>query len=187
MTVQGDEGRVDGRGDRRVAGQTDRRTVIGVMGGSVADETTSRNAHELGLFIAEHGWVLLNGGRPSGVMAASAAGAREGGGLTVGVLFDDDRDNAAAGIDIVIPTGMGAARNIVNVLAADVVVACRGSGGTLSEIAMALRFGRPVVLLDFDPGAAFLDAAGVGRWFLADTPRAAVTRIAELLREMGRE
>ena len=66
------------------------------------------------------------------------------------------------------------------------VVACRGSGGTLSEIALALRFERPVVLLDFDPGAAFLDACGQGRWFLADTPTAAADRIAGLLEEMGR-
>ena len=94
-----------------------RRTVIGVMGGSVADEATAAQAYELGRLIAEQGWVLLNGGRPTGVMAASAQGARDADGLTIGVLYDDDRDGAAAGIDIVIPTGMGAARNIINVLA----------------------------------------------------------------------
>ena len=160
-----------------------RRTVIGVMGGSVADEATAAQAYELGRLIAEQGWVLLNGGRPTGVMAASAQGARDADGLTIGVLYDDDRDGAAEGIDIVIPTGMGAARNIINVLASDVVVACRGSGGTLSEIALALRFGRPVVLLDFDPGAAFLDAAGEGRWYLAPTAAAAVATVARLLPE----
>jgi len=163
-----------------------RRTVVGVMGGSVADRETEDNAYELGRKIAERGWVMLNGGRPSGVMAASARGAHDGGGLTVGVLFDDDQDGAADGIDIVIPTGMGAARNIVNILASDVVVACRGSGGTLSEISLALRFGRPVVLLDFDPGAAFLNSAGLGEWFLAATPAAAVDKVAELLASQGR-
>jgi uncharacterized protein (TIGR00725 family) len=152
------------------------------MGGSVADAETSATAYELGRLIAERGWVLLNGGRPSGVMAASARGAHDAGGLTVGILYDDDRDTAADGIDIVIPTGMGAARNIVNVLASDVVVACRGSGGTLSEIALALRFDRPVVLLDFDPGAAFLSAAGRGHWYLEATPAAAVARVDQLLR-----
>jgi uncharacterized protein (TIGR00725 family) len=163
-----------------------RRTVVGVMGGSVADPHTTQNAYDIGRLIAERGWVLLNGGRPTGVMEASARGCREAGGLSVGILFDAERESASEHLDIVIPTGMGAARNIANVLASDVVVACRGQGGTLSEIALALRFERPVVLLDFDPGVAFLDACGRGRWFLADTPEAAADRVAEQLAELGR-
>lgn len=164
-----------------------RKTTIGVMGGCVADEKTTAGALELGRLIAENGWVLITGGRPEGVMQASVTGAHEAGGLTVGVLFDDDRENGAEGLDIVIPTGMGAARNIINVLASDVVVACRGTGGTLSEIAMALRFERPVVLLDFDPGAAFLDAGAPNPvWSLADTPAEAVEQIQGYLKELGR-
>ncbi len=164
-----------------------RRTAVGVMGGTVADERTAANARELGRLIAGNGWVLISGGRPSGVMQASVTGAHEAGGLTVGVLYDEDRDNSAEGLDLVIPTGMGAARNIINVLASDVVVACRGTGGTLSEIALALRFGRPVVLLDFEPGAAFLDAAAVGaQWVLAATPAEAAARVQDYLRELGR-
>lgn len=164
-----------------------RRTVIGVMGGTEADERTAANAFALGRLIATSGWALLSGGRPGGVMQASVAGARAAGGLTIGVLYGDDRDDAAAGLDIVIPTGMGAARNVVNVLSSDVVVACRGTGGTLSEIAIALRFGRPVVLLDFDPGAAFLDQCAAGaRWSLAADPEAAVAKVGEYLREVGR-
>lgn len=164
-----------------------RRTVVGVMGGTEADERTAANAFEVGRLIAGAGWALLSGGRPGGVMQASVAGARAGGGLTIGVLYGDDIDDAAEGLDIVIPTGMGAARNVVNILSSDVVVACRGTGGTLSEIALALRFGRPVVLLDFDPGAAFLDqcAAG-GRWSLAADPAAAVAQVARYLAEAGR-
>ena len=164
-----------------------RRTVVGVMGGTEADEATSRNAFEVGRLIAGHGWVLLSGGRPGGVMQASVAGARAAGGLTLGILYGDDRDDAAAGLDLVIPTGMGAARNVVNILASDVVVACRGTGGTLSEIALALRFGRPVVLVDFDPGAAFLDqcAAG-GRWSLAADAPLAIAQVARYLAEVGR-
>ena len=162
-----------------------RKTIIGIMGGSLADEATTRMAREMGRLIAENGWVLLSGGRPTGVMQASVTGASEAGGLTVGVLYDDDRELAAEGLDIVIPTGMGAARNIINVLASDVVVACRGTGGTLSEIAMALRFGRPVVLLDFDPGAAFLDAGGpLGRWVLAATPEEAAAKVRDYLKDL---
>ena len=164
-----------------------RRTMIGVMGGAVADEATAAGARELGRLIAANGWVLLSGGRPTGVMQASISGAREAGGLTVGVLFDDNHGDAAEDLDIVIPTGMGAARNVVNVLASDVVVACRGTGGTLSEIALALRFGRPVVLLDFDPGAAFLDAGAPDcRWTLAATPEEAAEKVREYLGELGR-
>lgn len=163
------------------------RTVIGVMGGSTADEATLANARGIGRRIAENGWVLLSGGRPTGVMQASVTGAAEAGGLTVGVLFDDDPALAAEGLDVVIPTGMGAARNVVNVLASHVVVACRGNGGTLSEIALALRFGRPVVLLDFDPGEAFLQAAAPdARWSHAATPEEAAGQVREYLTGMGR-
>jgi uncharacterized protein (TIGR00725 family) len=164
-----------------------RRTVVGVMGGTEADEATAAGAFAMGRLIAENGWALLSGGRPGGVMQASVAGARAAGGLTIGVLYGDDHDDAAVGLDIVIPTGLGAARNVVNVLASDVVVACRGTGGTLSEIAIALRFGRPVVLLDFDPGAAFLDQCAAGaRWSLAADPESAVAQVAGYLREVGR-
>lgn len=164
-----------------------RRTTIGVMGGCTADDRTTANARELGRLIAENGWTLITGGRPEGVMQASVTGAHEAGGLTVGVLFDDDKENGAEGLDVVIPTGMGAARNIINVLASDVVVACKGTGGTLSEIAMALRFERPVVLLDFDPGEAFLNAGAPNPvWSLAATPAEALTQIQGYLKEMGR-
>lgn len=164
-----------------------RRTCIGVMGGAVADERTAAGARELGRLIAESGWVLVSGGRPTGVMQASVTGAHEAGGLTVGVLYDEDRALAAEGLDIVIPTGMGAARNIINVLTSDVVVACRGTGGTLSEIAMALRFGRPVVLLDFDPGEAFLNAGAADVvWSLAATPSEAVAQVRDYLLELDR-
>ena len=153
-----------------------RRTVIGVMGGCSASEKALENARELGALIAGKGWVLLNGGRPEGIMDASARGAREAGGLTIGVLFGDDRDDASAHLDFVLPTGLGSGRNIINVLSSDVVIACEGNGGTLSEIAMALRFERRVILLDFDPGADFLDRCGTGVWSLAETPREAVAQ-----------
>jgi hypothetical protein len=163
-----------------------RRTIIGVMGGSVANPATLDLAYQLGRLIAENGWVMLGGGRPHGVMDASARGCRDGGGLSVGVLFDAEREAASPHLDLVLPTGMGAGRNVINVLSSDVVVACAGSGGTLSEVALALRFERPVILLDFDPGAAFLDACGPAPWFVVRTPEEAVTRIKLLLEEMGR-
>lgn len=162
------------------------RTVIGVMGGGLADEATMHRARELGRLIAQNGWVLLNGGRNCGVMAASAAGAHEAGGLVVGVLPDDDADAAAPDIDIAIPTGLGDARNVVNVLASHVVVACRGNAGTISEVAHALKADRPVVTLDFDLSATFAPYAAAGRLISADTPPAAIAAVKRFLAEEDR-
>jgi uncharacterized protein (TIGR00725 family) len=130
------------------------RTVIGVMGGGRADAAASALARAVGALIAAEGWVLLNGGRDCGVMAASAAGAASAGGLVIGILPDDDFDGVAPGVDIAIPTGMGDARNVINILASHVVLALPGGAGTISEVAHALKAGRPVVVVGWDPGEA---------------------------------
>jgi uncharacterized protein (TIGR00725 family) len=134
-----------------------RRIIVGVMGGGSATETVRREAYELGACIARRGWVLLCGGRDAGVMTASARGAAEHGGLTVGILPDDNRAGVSPYIHIPVVTGMGNARNAINVLSSDVVVACQGGTGTLSEIALALKSAKPVVLLDFDRAARLFE------------------------------
>jgi uncharacterized protein (TIGR00725 family) len=136
-----------------------RKPVIGVMGGGVANAATSALAEELGEAIAREGWILLNGGRDAGVMAASAHGAARAGGLVLGILPGRDLAGAAPDLTIGIPTGLGDARNVINVLASDVVVAMPGGAGTLSEIALALKNERPLLLLGWPrepelPGAA---------------------------------
>ena len=131
------------------------RTIIGVMGGAKASAETVAIAEELGRLIAENGWVLLTGGRNTGVMAAASRGAAEAGGLVVGVLPDDTAAHAAPHVDIAIPTGMGDARNAINVLASHVVIALDGGAGTLSEVALALVSERPVIALGLDLGPAF--------------------------------
>lgn len=123
------------------------RTVIGVMGGASVNAGALRDAYETGRLIAERGWVLLNGGRDAGVMAASARGASEAGGLVIGILPGHDKRGASPHIDVAVPTGMGDARNVINVLASDVVVALPGGAGTISEVALALKSGRTVVSL----------------------------------------
>lgn len=132
------------------------RTIIGVMGGSTASQETQKLARELGRAIAQNGWVLLNGGRNGGVMAASAAGARAGGGLVIGVLPDKSAIGACPDLDVAIVTGMGDARNAINVLSSDVVIAMAGGLGTLSEVALALKVGKHVVALGFDTNASQL-------------------------------
>jgi uncharacterized protein (TIGR00725 family) len=121
------------------------------MGGGNATAGEVKQARELGALIAQQGWVVLTGGRNAGVMHAASAGAKSVlGGLTIGVLpFAEDRDecDVSPAVDIAIFTGFGEARNVVNVLSSDVVVACGGGGpGTASEAALALKAGKPLIL-----------------------------------------
>lgn len=159
-----------------------RRIVIGVMGGGEsAPPHAVEVAFRLGELIAERGWVLLNGGRAAGVMGASAAGARSRGGLVVGILPDADASRASADVDVAIVTGMGDARNAINVRSSDVVIACAGAEGTISEVALALKAGKTVVLLDFDPGLPFDAARAEGRLLSAATPEAAMAHVERVL------
>lgn len=159
----------------------DRPIIIGVMGGAAASPQAIAAARRLGYLIAERGWILLNGGRNSGVMEASAQGAREMGGLTIGILPGTDRKNASEFIDIPIVTGMGQARNSINVLSSDIVVACRGGAGTLSEIALAIKSKKPVVLLDYSRKNIIDVFETSGLLHHADTPEAAVNIISSLI------
>ena len=125
--------------------------IVGVMGAGDATAEDIAMADELGQLIAENGWVTLNGGRSAGVMDAVNQGAKKSGGLTVGILPDKktgDSLDVSSMVDIVIQTGMGSARNVINVLSSDVVIACGVPGnGTISEISLALKENRPVILL----------------------------------------
>jgi uncharacterized protein (TIGR00725 family) len=129
-----------------------RKLVVGVMGGGNGTLGELHLAQDLGRLIAEQGWVLLTGGRNVGVMHAASAGAKSvPGSLTIGVLpFGSDPNHTLVSpdVDVAIFTGLGDARNVVNVLSSDVVVACGGGGpGTASEAALALKSGKPLILL----------------------------------------
>ncbi|MHC5111584.1 MAG: TIGR00725 family protein [Planctomycetota bacterium] len=132
-----------------------RTPVIGIMGGHSVDQRTADLAERLGEAIAGEGWITLTGGRNQGVMAAASRGAKRGGGLVIGVLPDEDDSRVADDVDIAICTGMGDARNVINVLSSNVIVACRGSLGTISEIVLALNHQRPVIVVDFPLGEFF--------------------------------
>lgn len=157
------------------------KTVVGVMGGASGSEATLSAAYQLGALIARAGWVLLNGGRDAGVMAASARGAAELGGLVIGVLPGDDWDGIAPHVDIPVITGMGDARNAINVLSSRVVLALPGGAGTLSEIALALKAGRPVVTVGFPLGERFSPFYSTGALVDADTPQEAVAAVQRFL------
>ncbi|MBW4644820.1 MAG: TIGR00725 family protein [Goleter apudmare HA4340-LM2] len=128
-----------------------RKTVIGVMGpGDQATEKEIQNAYKLGELIAQQGWVLLTGGRNVGVMDAASQGAKSANGLTIGVLPRDNENGISAAVDIAIFTDMGNARNNINVISSDVVIACGMGIGTASEVALALKANQPVILLSDD-------------------------------------
>ena len=156
--------------------------VVGVMGpgGGARDEDVS-NARELGRLIAEEGWVVLSGGRNAGVMDAVSRGAKDAGGLTVGVLPTSDRSTYSEGVDIAIVTDMGNARNNINVLSSEVVVACGMGPGTASEVALALKSQKPVVLLNTGPDSEkFFGDLCPDRVYTANTPKEAIEIIKQI-------
>jgi len=120
------------------------KTTIGVIGGSTCSEQIARLAEEVGRGIANANAVLVCGGR-GGVMEAACRGAKSAGGMTIGILPGDDREQANAFVDVAIVTGMGVARNALVVKSSQAVIAIDGKYGTLSEIAFCLQLGIPVV------------------------------------------
>lgn len=157
------------------------RTVVGVMGaGRTLDARAQDIAYRLGAAVAKHGWVLLTGGSACGVMDAASHGAHDAGGLVIGVLRGETAEEASEYVDIAINTGMGDARNVINVLSSDVVIALPGGPGTLSEVALALKSERNVIVLGWDPGDAMREAAS-GRLYAAGTVEEAIARAEALL------
>ncbi len=123
------------------------RRYVAVCGASEATPSQLDAAREVGRLLARGGAVVINGGY-GGVMGAASEGAAMAGGVVVGILPDSDRAGVNAHLTIAIATGLGHARNAVIVTAADSVIAIGEGWGTLSEIALARRLGRPVFALD---------------------------------------
>jgi len=117
---------------------------IGVIGAGYCSPETELLAEEVGRGIARAGAILVCGGL-GGVMEASARGAQREGGITVGILPGDSFEDANPFIQIPVVTGLGHARNVLVVRSAQVLIAVKGGYGTLSEVALALKMGKPVV------------------------------------------
>jgi uncharacterized protein (TIGR00725 family) len=144
---------------------------IAVAGSAEANPATLAAAEELGALLADAGFVVLTGGL-GGVMEAASRGARSRLGVTVGILPGDEPAEANGWVELALPTGLGETRNAVLARAARGLVAIGRGYGTLSEIAFALKLGRPVV--------------GLGSWDVeglepADSARAAAERITALV------
>lgn len=147
---------------------------IAVIGAGECTAKAAGLAYAVGRLIAEKKAVLVCGGL-GGVMEQAARGAREAGGLTVGILPGFNAKEANPYIDIAIPTGLSHARNIIIVRSASAVIAIEGSYGTLSEIAVALKLGKPVFGLNtWDIGPEVIKA---------DTPESAIAMAFQMVTE----
>jgi uncharacterized protein (TIGR00725 family) len=148
-----------------------RTAYIGVVGPAEASEAELASAEEVGAGLASLGAVVVTGGL-GGVMEAACRGARSRRGRTLGILPGEDREAANGWVEIAVATGLGELRNGLIVRACDALVAVGGGHGTLSEVALALKLGRPVV--------------GLGTWAVhgvdeVTTPAEAVERVAREL------
>jgi uncharacterized protein (TIGR00725 family) len=147
---------------------------VSVIGGGDCEAADRALAEEVGRLLAREGATLVCGGL-GGVMEAAARGAKEAGGITIGILPGHDRSAANPYLDYVLTTGIGHARNLAVVSSGDAVIAIGGGYGTLSEIGLAAKIGRPVVILGGwlveNPGRA----AGIHYASTADEALALIT------------
>jgi uncharacterized protein (TIGR00725 family) len=118
--------------------------IISVIGAGSCNNERYKTAEKVGTLIAQRNAVLVTGGL-DGVMEAASKGASEAGGITVGILPGFTKNDANKYVTIPITTGLSHARNIIVVRSADAVIAVSGEYGTLSEIAIALKLGKPVI------------------------------------------
>ncbi|NDJ17277.1 TIGR00725 family protein [Myxacorys almedinensis] len=159
------------------------KIIIGVMGASShATPIEIQTAYALGQEIAKAGWVVLSGGRNLGVMDAVSRGAKQAGGLTIGILPHQNTVMSDA-IDIPIITDMGNARNNINVLSSQAVIACGMGVGTASEVALALKANKPVILLTDDAvSQAFFRRWGGAQLSLVQTVEDAMKATRNILK-----
>jgi hypothetical protein len=154
-----------------------RKKVVSVIGGHNCSKEVEQLAHNLGKKLAKVADYLVCGG-VGGVMEAVCAGFKAGNGITIGIITSYNKNDANPYVDIVIPTGLGLARNVLVVQAGDIVVALPGEYGTLSEIAYCLQFGKPVISL------GSWDIKGAMK---VKTAQAAVDLVKKELRQIRKE
>ena len=131
---------------------------IAVIGSSGKISSNLKDIAEIvGQEIARREAILITGGR-DGVMEAASKGARNEKGVVVGILPEDTEVRANPHVNIAITTGIGFARNYINVVSSDAIISIAGSGGTLSEIGYAIALQKPLVLLKGTGGVTDLIA-----------------------------
>lgn len=161
-----------------------KKIIVGVMGaGEHATEKDKQHAYEVGKLIAENSWILLSGGRNKGVMDEVNKGAKEANGLTIGIIPANNNFFTSKYVDIPIVTGMGSARNAINILSSDIVIAIGMGAGTASEISLALKSNKHVVLLNDDQESKqFFQKLGGELVHLVASPEEAIEQVANILK-----
>ncbi|MBP9853316.1 MAG: TIGR00725 family protein [Candidatus Omnitrophica bacterium] len=120
------------------------KITISVIGGSEINSEVEQLAHNVGIIVAEVGAILVCGGL-NGAMKASCKGAKEAGGMTIGLLPGIHKHDANEYIDVALPTTIGFARNACVAASADIIIALPGSHGTSSEISYGMVYKRPII------------------------------------------
>ena len=178
------------------------KVTIGVIGKNEQHPNDSVAAHtmaaaeRIGQLVAERGGVIVTGGR-AGVMQAASKGAQEAGGLTIGFLPGMEKSGANPYVDVIFPTGLGRARNLLTARCCDALVMVGGSTGTLNELTIAYAEARPVVILEGSGGWAdrirgvlhkgrYLDERETVEITFAATPDEAVARAFALATDPAR-
>ncbi len=156
----------------------ERKPVVSVIGAGDCSAAQETDAEQVGRLLAQGGIILACGGR-GGVMQAACRGAVQAGGLTIGILPGSDHEGGNPYLSIALPTGLSHARNVLVILAGQVVIAIGGGFGTLSEMATALKMGKKIIGLHTwraeDYRGEFADIYSV------ETPEAAVSAATSFL------
>ena len=126
------------------------KKIIGIRGPINAKEQDLINAYQIGKFCAENNYATLTGGLKHGIMNEALKGAKENGGLTIGIMPTDDKSQYSEYVDIPIVTTMKAGRNYIEVLTSDIIIACGISAGTSSEISLAIKPKKKIILIGLD-------------------------------------
>lgn len=156
-----------------------RKLRIGVMGAADCDPKALALAEEVGRLIAEKEAILICGGG-GGTMEAASKGAAIAGGLVVGILPTEDEKSANPYVEIPIVTGLGNARNAINALTSNSLIAIMGGAGTLSEIGLALKIGTPIVGLQTWQVSIDGQEISTSKLYRASSPKEAVEKAIEL-------
>jgi len=166
--------------------QKECKGTVSIIGASEIDKETEIKAIEIGRLLARNNLAVACGGL-FGVMEAVCKGAKQEGGLTIGIIPYKEKNPANKYVDIVIPVPFSQARNIVVVLSGDACIAIAGKAGTLSEISFAWIYGKPIVALtsvygwSSKLGGQKLDDRRTDMIYGAETPQEAVTKVIELM------
>ena len=161
------------------------KIIIGVIGpGASATKEDIDSSYKIGQLIAQEGWVLLTGGRNEGVMDSASKGAKKAGGLTIGIMPTSDPKTISSAVDIPIITDMQSGRNNINILSSVVIIVCGMGAGTASEVALALKADKKVILFNQNEiTKKFFQGIGKDKIITTETPKETIQQAKKALHD----